>query len=266
MSLPLRSAMFDAQMKRRPLSSDQAFTLIELLVVIAIVAVLAAILVPAFGTARRQADSVQCVSQLRQIGVGVVAYVNDHGGMMPGPLTMKQRADDGAGVEGSLARLLANYLGAAAVASASSGASGPELGKNLFRCPAAARQFRDPKTPAYIVNMLPVPGYNQSAWGDAAQQQEPLSQAALTNWHDAQTDGRPLNLAEIWAIKDADQEYFREIGNQLDDVKDLPPTPAHGAHRNALFHDFHVGRVEVMRVVMKVTPEPGSPDPASPVD
>ena len=253
--------MFDVPMKRRPLSGNQAFTLIELLVVIAIVAVLAAILVPVFGTARRQADSVQCVAQLRQIGMGVAAYVNDHAGMMPGPLTMKQRADDEAAVEGSLARMLASYLGTTAGPSATGATSSPELRKNLFRCPAAARQHRDPKTPSYIVNMLSVPGYNQPAWGDAARQQVPLSQAALTNWHDAETDGHPLNLAQIWAIKDADQEYFQEIGNQVDDVKDLPPTPAHGAHRNALFHDFHVGRVEVMRVVMKVTPETAPPAP-----
>ena len=266
MSLSLQPAMFDAQIKQRPLSSDRAFTLIELLVVVAIVAVLAAILMPVLGMARRQADSVQCVAQLRQIGAGVAAYANDHGGKMPGPLTMKQNADDGAAVEGSLARLLGSYLGAAGAPPVSGGASGPEAGKSLFRCPAAAREFRDRKTPTYIVNMLPVPGYNQPAWGDAGLHQEPLTQAALTNWSDAETGGHPLNLAEVWAVKDADQEYFQEIGAPLDGVKDLPPSPVHGEHRNALFFDFHVGRVEVMRVVMKVTPEPAPSGPVSPAD
>jgi prepilin-type N-terminal cleavage/methylation domain-containing protein len=248
--------MFDAPMKSRPRTSQPAFTLVELLTVVTIVAILTAILLPVLGAARKQADSVQCVSQLRQIGAGIAAYANDHDGSMPGPLTMKQSADDDGGAGGSLASLLANYLGASGTASAAVAASGHGRRQTLFLCPAAARQFGDRKTPTYIMNMLPVPGFNQSAWGDASLREEPLRQAALTNWSDAQIEGRPLNLAEIWAIKDADQEYFHEIGARLDSVKDLPPTPAHGDHRNALFHDFHVARVNLMRVVIKITPEP----------
>ena len=56
------------------------FTLIELLVVISIIALLIAILLPALGKARQTASKVQCLSQLKQIGVAQTAYNGDHRG------------------------------------------------------------------------------------------------------------------------------------------------------------------------------------------
>lgn len=55
----------------------KAFTLIELLVVIAIIAILAAILFPVFARAREQARKAACASNLKQIGLGVMMYVQD---------------------------------------------------------------------------------------------------------------------------------------------------------------------------------------------
>ena len=54
------------------------FTLIELLVVIAIIAILAAILFPVFATAREKARQTSCSSNLKQLGLAFVQYVQDY--------------------------------------------------------------------------------------------------------------------------------------------------------------------------------------------
>lgn len=55
-----------------------AFTLVELLVVLAIVAVLAALVTPAVGTAIERGRAAKCVNNLRQIGVAFQQYAADH--------------------------------------------------------------------------------------------------------------------------------------------------------------------------------------------
>ncbi len=61
-----------------------AFTLIELLVVIAIIAILAAILFPVFARARENARRASCMSNLKQIALGVEQYKNDYDNRYPG--------------------------------------------------------------------------------------------------------------------------------------------------------------------------------------
>ncbi len=64
-------------------NTRRAFTLIELLVVIAIIAILAAILFPVFAQARDAARKTSCLSNQKQVGTGILMYLQDYEEVYP---------------------------------------------------------------------------------------------------------------------------------------------------------------------------------------
>ncbi|HXC36061.1 MAG TPA: prepilin-type N-terminal cleavage/methylation domain-containing protein [Candidatus Acidoferrales bacterium] len=68
---------------KRILKRKKGFTLIELLVVIAIIAILAAMLLPVLAAAKRRAQRINCVSNLRQVGLGLRIWEGDNGNAYP---------------------------------------------------------------------------------------------------------------------------------------------------------------------------------------
>ena len=113
--------------------SRAAFTLIELLVVIAIIAILAAILFPVFAQAREKARGLTCMSNSRQVGLGVAMYVQDNDEAFP----MGQRCPNGTG------RTFWQEAIAPYIKNGDKGSDGKAIGRGgVFSCPSSKAPFQ----------------------------------------------------------------------------------------------------------------------------
>jgi len=112
------------------LRTRRGFTLIELLVVIAIIAILAAILFPVFAQAREKARAITCLSNMKQIGLGAMMYLQDYDEKYPMSQTWSN------GVQVAWQALLYPYIKADKTYTATDGQIQAWGDGPLFRCPS----------------------------------------------------------------------------------------------------------------------------------
>ena len=133
---------------KRTTHTQKAFTLIELLVVIAIIAILASILFPVFARARENARRTSCLSNLRQVGLGFMQYLQDYDERFP-----FNKADATTGKE-SWVTSIQPYLKSKQVLRCPSDTS--ENWDNLLT-PAGTGDFAGLRNTSYVENLFYVP-------------------------------------------------------------------------------------------------------------
>jgi prepilin-type N-terminal cleavage/methylation domain-containing protein len=215
----------------------RGFTLTELLVVIGIIVVLAALLLPFLQSSTLSAENVKCVSNLRTIAGGLQAYSMEIGGL-PGPFHTGQSPYYNREIR-RLQTVIGSYIGVPPGTTWSVTPSAMDYSP-LFHCPTAKR-FDKGKgaTTLYMNTKWKVD--DRSPWA-----------SGQVNGANQVVNGTPgltqLQLVEtgadqVWAIAELDQQ-FPGLGKPgwFDQV---PPTPVHRKHRNAIFFDLHVGPLDL---------------------
>jgi prepilin-type N-terminal cleavage/methylation domain-containing protein len=201
---------------KRILKQKKAFTLIELLVVIAIIAILAAMLLPALAAAKRRAQRINCVSNIREVNLAFRVWEGDNGDKYP--MAVSSTNANGAREDVcSMTAGITTYL-AAGITNVFCVMSNELSSPKLLSCPSDTQNGRGPATNFAQLGVQPPPvsstvGTNCISYfvcGDATEQYPQMLLDGDRNLGTASTAGNPataINLtggtqftsASIWA-------------------------------------------------------------------
>ena len=205
-------------------SRQKAFTLIELLVVIAIIAILAAILFPAFARARENARRASCQSNFKQLMLGLVQYTQDYDDRLPNV------SDDVAAIPTT--GNWTSYFGTPVVFDPSKGSIFPYLkSAQIFVCPSDSKGQTQGQS--YAINSCLTPGGQ-----DANKLRYGQSLAAFeetTKWMALGEEGNPL-----------DSSASTDDGFLYTNINDF--TARHLEGSNIAFLDGHVKWFRVEKI------------------
>jgi len=210
----------------------RGFTLVELLVVIGIIALLISILLPALSKAREQGNWVACMSNMKQIGTGLLMYANENKQYLPRPASNGngQFPDDlliwrepptapSTSVDDSVLATLLTVKG--------------EKFRTLFQCPSDPADRKAAQGPGYHFSYT-----MNKAWDPDRSKTEAMLTRPRPKMSEVRRPSEKVCLAEEKNPNDGRFEW----GNLSAGTSDDQLNDRHAKQGNILFTDWHVER------------------------
>jgi len=205
------------------MGSRRAFTLIELLVVIAIIAILAAMLLPALSSAKQKAWSISCVSNLRQVGLGMRMFADENNEFYPKSGTkISWGTNDvdqpvGSGLRGWMEQIV-SYT----------------MNTNVYHCPGNAQLSADNQSPFNYFNGVRAVVIDTGGFGALKGTKISFPAAHVLS-------GDTIDNAQYFLREDCDKDdYYQNCVGGADNGTPAVQWKAHRRGQNILFSDSHV--------------------------